>query len=342
MSEPTAGGDLPKVAEDIAVLSIKLVGTLAGDPGTFIQKVLDRPDVQAELRKELDKLAQKLYESSSGVRPAEAPEDTAKAFVKKAGEIAKPAALEEIKKTNEAQQLSKKVDAFVASLKKTPLGVWFDQNSTTIYLIAGGAALAGAVTMYALQTGDVVTDAVMPMLNNKKVKWKEFEFGVESLKFKPSDRDVELKGFATATWRPVTVRVNLMGRAVGPHVQAVGVGASATVVTGAWTFSANGSASSTGDGKLGLGVTYSKDHLKIDVLADITKLPPPPMGAAGGPTPALPNYGLSAKAGASYQGKIGDVPVSAGLQGNLGTGAGGMQYGVIGTFSVTLDPVKKK
>jgi hypothetical protein len=341
MSEP-AGGDLPKLAEDIAVLAIKVVGDVAGDPATFVQKVLDRPDVQQQLTKELEALAKKLHEQASGKLPRESAEEVGTALVKKAGDALKDGALEEIKKTPAAKELTKKVDEFTGALKKTPVGVWFDKNSTTIYLIAGGAALAGAVTMYAVQAGDVVTDTVLPMLDNKKVKVKEFEFGVTSLRFKPSDREVELKGFATGTWKKLTVRVNLMGKAIGPHVEAASADVNAKVVTGPWTFSATGKAAMTGDGKLGLGVTYTKEGLKIDVLADITRQTALANGA-GSPTPAIPGYGLGAKGGVGYQGKIGDAPFNVGVQGNVGTAPGtGLQYGVLGTFSVTLDPVKKK
>jgi hypothetical protein len=106
MAGDTNPQDLPRLADDIAVLSVKVVGDVAANFESYAQKVLERPDVQEALRKELDKLAQQLFEAAAGARPAPKPEDAAKALVQKAGEVLQPAALEELNKASSVRELT--------------------------------------------------------------------------------------------------------------------------------------------------------------------------------------------------------------------------------------------
>jgi hypothetical protein len=332
--------DIAKLTDDLVVLSIQVVGDVAGNFPAYAQKILGDPAVQRQLTDELTKLAQKRFEAASGAPSKDKPEDQAGAFVKKAGEILKPAALDELKKIPAVQDLLKKAGQLGDALKKTPVGVWVDEHDTVVYLVAAGAALSGVVALYALHTGDVVTDTLLPLLDNKQVKWQGYTFGVTSLRLEPSKGGGELKGFVTKSWKKVEVKLDLMGKVVGGHVKAVGGGVQVIVPVedAKVTASATATANTDGTGSLGIGVSVEKGKLKIDVLAEARKLAlPKGPGPAGGP--ALPNYGLSAKAGVS-----GEVApnVRLGVEGNVGTAPpGGTQWGVLGTVTITLDPVKK-
>jgi hypothetical protein len=330
------------LVSDIVVLSIELAGDVIANMDTYAARILQLPDVKSKLQTLLDQLAQKQFEAASGARPGQAQGQLAAQFAQDVGKALSGPALDEIKKLPEAQQLLAKVKRLGKALDEAgSVGIWHDKKLNLLYLVLGGVALGGAVSLYVLKAGNVVSNGLLSMLSNKSVKFLQLgkvTLNGELLKFETGDgvkggRDLELKTFATADWKPVTVTVSMVGKAVGDHLT-VGGGVDGKVVVplgggATLTPSVHADADSDGNRNLSLMVGFTKDKLSIDVLAAAKRTIPQLPSQPGGGTDSFTVSGS-----AKYDTKLFGAPASVGVTASDTTGPKGNEVKVMGGITV--------
>ncbi|MCL6502223.1 MAG: hypothetical protein K6T86_06020 [Pirellulales bacterium] len=94
----------------------------------------------------------------------------------------------------------------------SPTGVFLDENSTWLYIVAAGLALGGATALYVTRSGDPVasfsTDIAARAL--RSIRLGSLTVGTEGLRFVPSERIVEVQPFLSfRAWRQVETTFRL-------------------------------------------------------------------------------------------------------------------------------------
>ena len=323
---------------DIVVLSIQLVGDVAANMDRYVGDILGLPDVKSKLQTLLDQLAQKQFEAASGAKPGQSQGQLAAQFAQDVGKILSGPAQDELRKLPEAQQLLAKVKRLGKALDEAgSVGIWHDQKLNILYLVLGGVALGGAVSLYVLKAGNVVSNSLLSMLSNKSVKFLDLgkvNISGEVLKFETGQgvkggRDLELKTFATADWKPVTVTVSMVGKAVGDHLT-VGGGVDGKVVVSlgggaTLTPSLHADADSDGNRNLSLMVDFTKDKLSIDVLAVAKR-------TASQPGRGTDSFTVSG--GPKYDTKLFGAPASLGVTAGDTMGPKGNEFQAVGNVTI--------
>lgn len=185
-------------AKRVVRLSIDLLGAEAERLPHRIARALNSREVQAEIRKVLEKEARALLEEqrkavNSGQVPAEGPSAEKVARAIGAG-IYNAAPSEYLKLVRESAQFKELEGTFREVLKDfncTPVGAWIEQNRTVLVIAGAVLAVGTATAFYLTRTGDVLTK---PLAG----KGGEFKLGSLELKpqlveFTPSERRFALK-----------------------------------------------------------------------------------------------------------------------------------------------------
>jgi hypothetical protein len=335
--------------DDIIVLALKVPESAVANLPEYARKLLEDPNTHKDLQKVLYEVARENHEVFVGL-PAADPKKAATAVVSKSGEVLGKALLEEIKKSPSVTKLKDAVSKFGGALKAKPLGVFLDNASSTIFLVAWGASLVGIATIYEIQSGTPITNTALSLLDNTQVKLKWLTLELGKLRVDYSKGKVELKTFVTKEWKPLTVKLGVSGEvfASGQKIQnangsvqvIVPVPGTPIKVTGKAEYDQNTAAG------LSVGFNYERDGLKIDLLAAAKNIGLQEAGKGIG-LPGVPPKGgvdLSAKGtvGADFKlwGQQATVGAEAGVSNNSGLGGVDVRGNVY--FQITTDFISKK
>ena len=200
-------------AQDTIVVALELADKTILRSPEMIQKVLASDAVRKELEKVLQAEGERLTKLHTAGTKVSAEE--AKEMGKKAATAVATTAVGQAQKQIEQSQDYKKLRSSLrqleCSFKKSPVGVFVDENKGWLILVGAGMALGGATAMYVIRDADVVGSQIAS-LANQLVRFKvlgNVEVGAKDIRFKPSDRDVEITGFATGTWKSVQAKFDL-------------------------------------------------------------------------------------------------------------------------------------
>ncbi len=94
----------------------------------------------------------------------------------------------------------------------SPMGVFIDENSTWLYIVATGLALGGAVALYVTRSGDPVASFSTDMAARalRSIRLGSLTVGTGGLRFVPSERVVEVQPFVSfRAWRQVETTFRL-------------------------------------------------------------------------------------------------------------------------------------
>lgn len=130
---------------------------------------------------------------------------------KSVGTSAQKWAMKEIEKSSDYKALEKSLKNLECSFKKSPVGVFIDENRGLLIVFASGLAIGGAAAMYTARSGDWV-GSQLAEIASKPLRFKllgNLEIGAEKIEFKPSDRVVEVTTFTAAKWKAVKTSLNL-------------------------------------------------------------------------------------------------------------------------------------
>ena len=200
-------------ANDTFVLAIEVGTKVLKESPDIVNKILTNPKVRETLELAMAKEAHRLKTppgTSGGAGQA-------KALAGKLGKaISKPAtdaAIKEIGATREAKKLKESLKQLECSFKRTPVGVFIDENKGLVIFIAAGLAIGGAVALYTLKTGGWPAEQA-GKLAGKLLKFKVIggvEVGVKDIVFKPSadTREAKMTAFATGKWKRVKADLDL-------------------------------------------------------------------------------------------------------------------------------------
>jgi hypothetical protein len=219
-------------ASDVIVLGIEIIpGTVENLP-SLVSKALESGAIQKALQNVLEQQAKSLQREAVMVsgphgsylvarktgKDAMAPLE---AIGKSVGKGAEAQLKREFEATREVRDLKKRASDLECSVKKSPVGIWLDENKSTLYIVAAGLGLAGAAAMYATRTGDTATELLLDVLPTP-FKFKpvgSLEIGLGVAKFKPSTRHIDLKTFAVADWKPIKAKLELRGVAMDKKLE---------------------------------------------------------------------------------------------------------------------------
>lgn len=335
-----ADGDIGDLVSDIVVLGIELTGDVIANMDTYAANILKLPGVDRAVRTQLTRLAQQQFEAASGTRPTQAPSQIAAQFAQDLGKAISGPAEEELKKLPKAQRLLKKIEDLQKALDKAgSVGIWHDKKVNVLYLIAAGAALGGAISLFVLKAGNVVSNSLLKMLDNKSVKFLTLgnvSVSGELLNFQTGKdveggRDFKFRTFATADWKPVTVTISVVGKAVGDHASVSGSADAKVVIPLSPGVTLTPSVHADTDGKVDLGVALGikRDKLTIDVLGRVNTSAQQIFGQPGAGSPSAEVSGSM-----KYDTRMFGAPASIGVSASDSMGPKGNEAKVLGTFEI--------
>jgi hypothetical protein len=339
-----AGDAQVPYVDDIVVLAVKVVGDVGSNFADYARKVLEDPNTQRDLQKALYEIAREQHTVFAG-QPSTDSAKAATAVATKAAEVIKGPLLEEIKKSASVKSLIDAVGKLGAGAKEKPLGVFLDNASTTIFLVAFGASLVGIATIYEIKTGTPITNAALSLLDNTQVKVKGFTLELGQLRVDYAKSQITLKTFVTKEWKALSVKIGLSGEVFTNGQKMQNANGSVQVVVPVVTgLNLTGKAEYDQNtaGGVGVGFQYNKDGLKIDVMADLKKIGMQyaTQGATG---PAVTGVDFNVKASAGTNFNMFGLPANVSAQAGLGNnaGAGGMAATAGVWLTITTDPVVK-
>ena len=301
-------------ATETLVLGIELGESVIKSSPKYLVRVLESPQVQAAIKKALEAEAKKLVEKQARGKTI-GNDDGAKAMTavaKAALGAGQKQVTHDIKNSSAYRKAEQGLKDLECTFKKSPVGIWVDENKGILYVIAAGVALGSATAMYVTRAGDLPAEWAAK-LAKEKLRFKpigEVELGVDDLKFKPSERQVELKTFATLKWKKVETKVTLRGSFKDDKFQAAGGGAKVVIPVGdAAKVTAHGNAAAVRGASGNIGLDYDLG-LSVDVnpVRGLT-LQLMAVGAQKDGTRSVGGGG-----GLQYKTNVGPVPMS--LKGN--------------------------
>lgn len=194
---------------DTFVMGIRLVGYEASQIEKRAADVLANPEVNAAIAKALNKQMLALAREQLQGKTTGGADVLAKAMMDDVAPKAGKQYLKEVQKSDAYNAAKKGLVDLGCAWKQTPIGAWVDENKMMLIIVAGGLALGGGIALYRARAGDVPADWAT-RIAMKALKFKilgDVEVGVDKLKFKPSDRAVELQAFTEFTaWKSVKSR----------------------------------------------------------------------------------------------------------------------------------------
>ncbi len=201
---------LLNASQDTVALAFELAGgTLDKSPAT-IRKILEDPAVWKEIEKTLQAEGKKLANQQLAGKPVTQSDalQMGKAVALSAGKAAQKSAESQIKKSTEYTRLQAQLKQLECSYKKSPIGVFVDENKAWLIVVAAGVVAGGATALYVIKDGDFVAEKAT-LLANSALRFKvlgKLEVGGKDIKFKPSERQVAATAFANVKFEKISAK----------------------------------------------------------------------------------------------------------------------------------------
>lgn len=210
MSKQKCTAGLLPAAKDTVVLALEVGESSVLKSPDRIKKILQDKTVWSAVEKALKAEAERLAKKHhSGQRVTQA---DALAMGKKAVTAAQKPVLDAAKKqvtsSPEFGRLKHSLKDLGCEFKKSPIGVFVDENKGWLILVGVGLAVGGATAMYVLRDGDMIAGGATS-LAGKSLRFTvlgNVTLGAKSLKFVPSKRQVGATTFAEIKWQKVETK----------------------------------------------------------------------------------------------------------------------------------------
>ncbi len=297
--------DLPSSLQESVVLLFDLADYTVQNGPSLVGKVLEDKKFQEAVKKALDKQALALVKRQQADPSVPVTGEDGTKFLKAAGSAALDAGAESMKRQIERSSAYLKLEQSLrdlhCSFKKSPVGVWVDENQTLLVIIASGLALGGATAMYVTRTGDLPAGWAADLAEKKLKSFHlgKITLGVEKFDFKPSERELGAKVYAdTSKWKGIpNVKFSISAAAKDDKLTSLGVAGEVTVpIAMKFAATAAGSADPILDKySLSLGVRGGVDGLSIRIGADYLK--------------EAEKTSIGAKAAVDWKTKVGGTPL---------------------------------
>jgi hypothetical protein len=198
MAEVAQCHDLLDSSKRVVRLAIDLAGDEAERLPNRLARVLNSPEVQAEIRKAMEKAGRELLEEQlkaarSGQTAPLAPdgEKVARAIGKGIYNAAPAEYLKLIKDSSQFKEIEKAFDVVLEDFNCTPVGAWIDRNKTVLIIVGAVLAVGTATAFYLTQTGDVLTKPLAGA--GKEIKLGSLTLKPQLIEFTPSERKIAAK-----------------------------------------------------------------------------------------------------------------------------------------------------
>ena len=309
-----------EAANQVIVLAFDLVDRTLPQTPEMILKALESPPVRKAIEKTLLDFAQSRRASTTTqVSDDEAREllDALRSGVQ--GPMT-DAVLAQIEKSPQYKRLKASVVAFKKAAESSSLGVWVDKHKGILYVIGAALVVGTGTVLYTTRSGGPAVRTAVDALKGKKFEVLQIgslTFGAALLDFQPDARVLGARVTTLQKWEKVSVELSLGMLASGSNVDEVQ--GAALVKSGPFAVNVTGTAKPQSQSvNLGLKLEYSGvfDSGTFNI------------GLGAMYQDQQPNATLNAalKSGGT----------SIGLQGNVGSKDGGVQYGGMLTLSVDL------
>jgi hypothetical protein len=218
---------------DTVVVSFKVLDRTITDLPAFLAKPQVKKVLEDAVKDAITDMAKKRVDvgvswfSPTVPPPPPSPEQVAKDIVSKGATGLVTEALNEAAQQRELQDQAKKL---VDALKCSPMGVWFDKNSSIVYIVAAGMVVGGVMALYLTDVADPVAGPLLSLGGGKEVKTTflgNIELGATIPKFSndsKTGRTIETKVFATANWQKVQVKFDVAVKEVRQNVAVTSTG----------------------------------------------------------------------------------------------------------------------
>lgn len=275
MSDPKKAGT-PPVGDAVSELVVVAFDLLDAEVDRLPQRALDalkRPEVQRALAAELTKLAKKYGKMNAAGEAIDAG-TTADDFAglgKKVAGNAGDQLVRQIKDSSDFKKLEGKLKQLEQSVKKSPVGVWVDENSTILIVSAVAIGVGGGAWMYHAKAGDMpakyLADIATTLGNKHVIKLGSLSLGAGDVKFVPSRREVAAAAILRGNYKGVKGTFKLtVGHVHGQSPQ-IKTSGNVQVPLGAMKVTTAGQFQSSDLWDLSLKVVYKQDKMNFDVNA---------------------------------------------------------------------------
>lgn len=260
-------------SHESVVLGFSLVtDELTNLPARLVQAV-QSPEVQTALKTALNEIAEDALKKQVSAYSGQEAREFARNLVTTGAKAAGESVVNQIKKSSKFQHLENQAQGVLDALKCSPVGVWFDKNEKWIYIVASGAALGGAVALYATRSGDAAVQPILSVLKDKPLKFKPFgklEISGQITRFVPSKQEVGVKVFAATKWEKIEAKFSLSIQAVSSEVKAVGTAQVILPLGRGFIGSLEGTIDPQQSAySLGLGIDLTAQKIRLNLLANI-------------------------------------------------------------------------
>jgi len=217
-------------AKRTVVVGFDLVGATTMNFQSIVDRALADPLLQEKVALELRKAGEQLMKEQAngkGVSVTRSLSTLASAADKKS-QVSKPL-VKELKATPEFRVFDKSLSELKCSFDQSPVGVFVDDNKTTLIIVGVVAALAGGVAMYRARSGDTVAKAanLVPHLT-PALSLGSIDISLDKFKFKPSDQRLEIDLKAKGKFSILDTQLKLSSTFVNEKI--VGAGGEANLV----------------------------------------------------------------------------------------------------------------
>jgi hypothetical protein len=252
--------DLIDAASDTVVHVFELAGFETKNGVRQLTQALQRPDVQAQILR----ATYKDLIFQSGRRAAV----TGSAAYRVRSEMLKSLQdplLQQVEGSQSYKDLQKSVDRLVGAARKTPYGMWVDENRGLLILSGLSLAIGGAYGMYRFRTGDSVASQ-MAHLTAKlpKLTAGRFEAGITVPTFVPSKRAIDIRPSFKYKGRPIEADVDFGLSVANDKVKDVTAGGTLIIPVGGAKLKLGADIANNAPLTLRAGVSSSSSSVKVD------------------------------------------------------------------------------
>lgn len=318
--EPKQCRSLVDSTSKLVVLAFDLAGAEVNRAPARIVEALRSKAVQDAIRKALETEANRLLnDQGTGATPeGKNGADLAKNLGQAAWKAITGDVRRQIEESPGMRQLTTEAKAVLNDFECSPVGVWVNEHRTLLIVVGAVLALGSGVAMYFAQAGDPV--AQFAEGQGSSFKLGSLEFSAKLTEFKPSTQTVGVSLGVKANWKPLQVEFKVAGKAVGadgsvsvdgkvivplaPRLQAVAYGR----IDLASMSNSPETRHLTLAGPAGLAFGY-RAYAGLELKDN---------GFTLGLLAMVDNHRLGGSLAASYQGRLGGVPIRGSLFGQVG------------------------
>jgi hypothetical protein len=289
MSNSGKCADFPGAAQDALVLGIKFAGDIAKDIDALLIDALKSEEVQNEIRKALQEHARDRVQNTPVTFSGEEAKKLAIALISKSAAAVGQDVFNQVKKSPQYLRLKKSAEGVVDALRCSPTGIWFDQNKKTIYILAAGLVLAGAVGMYVTRAGDSVTEPFTKLMENRKFISKpigSIEVSAGGFRFVPSKREFQMELSVSADFKQIRTEITLAGHALDTSVNVASAGGRIIIPFGKavtrFESSYDPKNMKIAPVQLGLGIEFTHSGVRLDLAGRVQLSNSRPVGGSLG------------------------------------------------------------